>query len=566
MRSINNGQIVGSVRNSDGEQRPALWNPDGSVTDLGSLGGNDGVATAVNASGEVVGYSALADGTQHGFIWTPAGHMVDLGTLGGGGSNVVGIDSAGEVAGSSPTADGFSHAFLWTPTAGMQDLGTLPGGSESNAVALSSSGEVVGTADDGAGVVPFAYTAATGMHALGILPNSTGTFPEDVNSTGQIAGYSYLPITRTFFGLEATAWGVGQQPTITSAASTSVNVRSTFDFKVTTTGFPTSSVAEAGSLPAGVGFTDNGDGTADLSGAASAGTAGNYPLTITATNGAGDPVTQSFQLTVTTTPLRPAFTSAASDTETFGVPFSFRVSTDGNPAPKISKSGALPAGVTITDNGDGSATIAGTPTNGAIGTYPVTLTAKNAAGTSAQAFTLAVTKAPKLVKIPNATVSVGSPVNVPITAKGYTTPALVEYGQLPAGITLTDNGNGTGVLGGAPEVGSGEKLWHHSDGEHRSGDGRPIGDNQGCRGTGDHQCPRHVRDHRGRLLLPADGDRIPDPEDHQDRRSTKGVTYSAATQTLSGTAKPGTAGRYPITFTATNSAATTAQSFTLTVS
>ena len=45
-------------------------------------------------------------------------------------------------------------------------------------------------------------------------------------------------------------------------------------------------------------FVDNGNGTATLSGTPAAGTAGTYPLTITASNGVGSPANQSFTLTV----------------------------------------------------------------------------------------------------------------------------------------------------------------------------------------------------------------------------------------------------------------------------
>ena len=45
-------------------------------------------------------------------------------------------------------------------------------------------------------------------------------------------------------------------------------------------------------------FTDNGDGTATLSGTPAAGTGGTYPITITATNGVSPDATQTFTLTV----------------------------------------------------------------------------------------------------------------------------------------------------------------------------------------------------------------------------------------------------------------------------
>ena len=54
----------------------------------------------------------------------------------------------------------------------------------------------------------------------------------------------------------------------------------------------------------------------------------------------------------------------------------------------LSSSGPLPAGVSFSNNGDGTAEIFGAPT--VTGTFPLTLTATNTAGTTTQAFTLIV--------------------------------------------------------------------------------------------------------------------------------------------------------------------------------
>ena len=48
------------------------------VVDLGTLGGSNSRATAVNASGHIVGTSQTATGEEHAFLWTPNGGMVDL--------------------------------------------------------------------------------------------------------------------------------------------------------------------------------------------------------------------------------------------------------------------------------------------------------------------------------------------------------------------------------------------------------------------------------------------------------------------------------------------------------
>ena len=86
--------------------------------------------------------------------------------------------------------------------------------------------------------------------------------------------------------------------------------------------------------------------------------------------------------------------SRAPTTTTFtvGTPGTFTVTTVGGGAlPTLTVTGALPAGVTFTDNGDRTATLAGTP-RGAGGTFPLTFTATSGSVTPVtQAFTLTVT-------------------------------------------------------------------------------------------------------------------------------------------------------------------------------
>jgi len=74
--------------------------------DLGTLGGPNSAALAVNASGQVVGYSrTTSSGAEtHAFSWTPAGGMVDLGTLGGSSSTALAVSASGQVVGYSDVA------------------------------------------------------------------------------------------------------------------------------------------------------------------------------------------------------------------------------------------------------------------------------------------------------------------------------------------------------------------------------------------------------------------------------------------------------------------------------
>ncbi len=91
---------------------------------------------------------------------------------------------------------------------------------------------------------------------------------------------------------------VDQAPAITSADDAAFTVGQFGSFTITTTGYPTPAITEMGSLPTGVTFTDNGNGTATLAGTPQEGTLGTYPLTLTAANGISPSATQSFTLSV----------------------------------------------------------------------------------------------------------------------------------------------------------------------------------------------------------------------------------------------------------------------------
>ena len=89
------------------------------------------------------------------------------------------------------------------------------------------------------------------------------------------------------------------QPAFTSPDNAVFNVGSEGLFTITTIGNPTvSAITMSGTLPAGVTFTDNLDGTATLSGTPSAGMEGDYNLTFTATNGILSDAIQEFMLRI----------------------------------------------------------------------------------------------------------------------------------------------------------------------------------------------------------------------------------------------------------------------------
>ena len=112
---INNfGQMVGQCQNRWGKWRAVLWNKFGRITNLGTLGGTESFATALNDAGVVVGRSRTAARDFHPFVWRD-GVMIDLGTLGGSHGKAEDINDAGWIVGASARADGTVHATLWRP-------------------------------------------------------------------------------------------------------------------------------------------------------------------------------------------------------------------------------------------------------------------------------------------------------------------------------------------------------------------------------------------------------------------------------------------------------------------
>jgi hypothetical protein len=125
--------------------------------------------------------------------------------------------------------------------------------------------------------------------------------------------------------------GATQAPSITSANSTTFVVGSPSSFTVTTTGTPTPSLSAVGeSLPGGVAFVDNGNGTGTLSGTPVVGSGGQYSLTMVAHNGSGPDANQGFTLTVNQAPT--IQTQPASQTINSGQTATLTVSATGTPS------------------------------------------------------------------------------------------------------------------------------------------------------------------------------------------------------------------------------------------
>jgi hypothetical protein len=149
------------------------------------------------------------------------------------------------------------------------------------------------------GTTPYTWSA-TGLPSWLSLNATTGLLSGTPTGTGVFS----LVVTVTDSSNPAqTATGAltllaGSAPSITSASSTTFTVGTAGTFTVTTDGFPAPILTETGTLPAGVKFTDNHDGTATLAGTPKSGAGKSFAITITADNSEGPNATQDFTLNV----------------------------------------------------------------------------------------------------------------------------------------------------------------------------------------------------------------------------------------------------------------------------
>ncbi|MGA7078363.1 MAG: hypothetical protein WBQ43_07650 [Terriglobales bacterium] len=157
-----------------------LWDKDGSVHDVGNLGGTanpsllgiGNVAFAINDQVHITGVSVLPGNTTvHAFLWTKKKLMQDLGTLPGDlNSAGLGMNDLGDIVGASIDGDvatGLPRAMLWHNGV-MSDLNALAADSPLyllTAFTINDRGEIVGFGVNSTGEVHAFLATPTGADA-----------------------------------------------------------------------------------------------------------------------------------------------------------------------------------------------------------------------------------------------------------------------------------------------------------------------------------------------------------------------------------------------------------------
>ncbi|HEU4619989.1 MAG TPA: FG-GAP-like repeat-containing protein [Gammaproteobacteria bacterium] len=255
-------------------------------------------------------------------------------------------------------------------------------------------------------------------------------------------------------------------PTFTSTAPTSAAVGASYQYAIAATD-PNAGdtlTLSAPTLPAWLLLTDNGDGTGTLTGTPGPGDVGDAAVQLQVEDQGGATATQDFKISVAAGNAPPSFTSTPTTDATADELYTYGVTTsDPNTGDTvtITAAAALPAWLALTDRGDGTATLTGTPTATDVGDVTVKLQVADQTGAAGepQVFVIhvaapaATNNPPSFTSMAVTTATAGTAYSYAITTAdpdAGDTRTITSTGTLPAWLTLTDHGDGTASLSGTP--------------------------------------------------------------------------------------------------------------------
>lgn len=193
---INNAGVVAGTYRVSPSSTHAFLNRGKGLVDLGTLGGTNSNAVAINDKGQVLG-NWTSGGQQRGFIYS-FGKQRDIGAIPGYLTRYTDINKAGYITaiGSSPDFYG-PHGFLRAPDGSFTDIGFLPFDNPiTNAYALNNKNQITG--ESGPLLFPeqpvraFIWTKGA-MRDLGDLGFDINAGLA-INDCGQVTGFASLPV------------------------------------------------------------------------------------------------------------------------------------------------------------------------------------------------------------------------------------------------------------------------------------------------------------------------------------------------------------------------------------
>jgi hypothetical protein len=280
---------------------------------------------------------------------------------------------------------------------------------EDNTISL----DVLANDSDGDGDV-LKITALGGPNHGGTLINagSMNTYTPALNFAGTEVftytvsdGYGGLDTTQ----VTITVTNLNDPPVLTSTPVLTVMQEALYTYAITSTDpdlvYGDALTITATTLPDWLTLNDHGDGTATLSGTPGNADVGSYAVELTVTDSPGLTDTQAFTLTVTDLNEPPSFSSTPILTATQDTFYTYTITAadadliHGDVLTITATT--LPGWLTLTDHGDGTATLSGTPARAQVGEHLVILQVMDSSGeTATQTFVVTVVRLWRFIYLP----------------------------------------------------------------------------------------------------------------------------------------------------------------------
>jgi hypothetical protein len=405
--------------------------------------------------------SALTITTTTGNYKTPLTLATSGGSDGGAVSYVVdGAGTAGcSVSGATLSATSAGTCTITATMAANTDYTAVSSAVTTITIGKIAQSALTITSTLGTYGVPLALTVIGGSDN-----GSVSYSVDDAGSAGCSVASGVLSATSAgTCGVAATIAGNGNYNAVSSPPTTiTISKTSQAALTITSTsgvfGSPLRLAASGGSDGGAVTFALDAGGSAGCSisgGALSTTGAGTCTVTATMATNADYNAVSSAPTTITISRIAVAAAISSLATAHFTAlgPGSFTIHLGGTPSPALSETGALPAGLKLVNNGNGTATISGFTALLAIGTHRVTLVATNGVGArAARTMDIVVGFAPVLVTPTHATFAAGSQNHFVVDSLSYPKDSLTESGTLPGGVSFSVHRNGTATLAGRPSL------------------------------------------------------------------------------------------------------------------
>ena len=290
----------------------------------------------------------------------------------------------------------------------------------------------------------------TGLLSGTPLQNDVG-----INSVVLVGTDTNNAITNLNFDINVL--NTNDQPVFTSSPILVATEDSVYTYNITVTDEDGDIVTISPSnLPAWLTLTDNGNNTAILSGTPLQNDIGNHAITIFATDNGNGISNQNFNLSVSGVNDSPIFTSSPVLLADEDSVYTYNITVTDEDGDNVTITySTLPSWLTLTDNGDNTAILSGTPLQNDIGEYSVVIIAADTAGgISTQDFTIVVASVNDLPIFATSAPTSGKKFalykyDITITDEENEDVSITAL-VLPTWLTLTDYGNNTGKLSGIP--------------------------------------------------------------------------------------------------------------------